>query len=137
MEFQIENVQKRALRCIYREEIGTFEYLKEKYQELSIHEKNIQSLMLFIYQVINNLSPELISESFKEKTTKYSLRSKSTLQLPKLCKTTRFGLNTVVFKGSLLWNNLPNLYKDTNTEFAFKEKIKKWKPKVCTCKICK
>ena len=31
------------------------------------------------------------------------------------------GLNTVVFKGSLLWNNLSNLYKDINTEFTFKE----------------
>ena len=72
----------------------------------------------------SNLSP-INSESFKEKTTKYSLRSKSTLQLPKICKTTRFGLNTVVFKGSLLWNNLLNLYKDINTKFTFKENTKK------------
>ena len=93
--------------------------------------------MFFIYRVINNLSPELVSDSFKEKTTKYSLRSNSTLQLPRLGKTTRFGINTVIFKGSLLWNYLPNLYKDNKTESTFKEKIKKWKPKACTCKICK
>ena len=77
---QIENVQKRALRCIYQNGNVTFEYLKDKYQEFSIHENNIRSLMLFIYQVINNLSPELISDSFKEKNTKDSLRSNSTLQ---------------------------------------------------------
>ena len=71
--------------------------------------------MFFIYRVINNLSPELVSDSFKEKTKKYSLRSNSTLQLPRLGKTTRFGINTVIFKGSLLWNYLPNLYKDNKT----------------------
>ena len=32
-------------------------------------------------------------------------------------------LNTVVFKGSLLWNKLPNFQKDI-TEFTFEEKIK-------------
>ena len=113
---QIQNVQKQALRCIYQEGNVTFEYLKDKYQELSIHENNIRSLMLFIYRVINNLSPELISDSFEENTTKYSLRSNSTLQLPRLCKTTRFGVKTVIFKGSLLWNYLSNLYKDNKTE---------------------
>ena len=39
-----------------------------------------------------------------------------------MCKKTRFDLYTVVFKGSLLWNNLPNSYKDINTEFTFKRK---------------
>ena len=120
---QIEDIQKRILRCIYKEENGTFNHLIEKYKELSIHERNVQSLMLLIYRKINNLSPELIAESFKEKNTKYSLRSKSTLQLPKTCKTTRFGTNSIVFKGSLLWNGLPNMYKEIKTETTFKEKL--------------
>ena len=93
--------------------------------------------MLFIYRVINNLSPELMPDNFKKKSTKYSLCSNYTLQLPRLCKTTRYGVNTVIFKGSLLWNYLPNLYKDNKTESTFKEKIKKWKLNACTCKICK
>ena len=67
---QIEDIQKRILRCIYKEENGTFNHLIEKYKELSIHERNVQSLMLLIYRIINNLSPELIAESFKEKKHK-------------------------------------------------------------------
>ena len=39
---QIESVPKQALRCIYREDMGTFEHLKDKYQKFSIHEKNIK-----------------------------------------------------------------------------------------------
>ena len=66
--------------------------------------------MLFIYRIINNLSPELGAGSLKEITTKYSLRSKST------CKTSRFGSNSVIFTGSFLWNGLPNSCKEIKTE---------------------
>ena len=92
--------------------------------------------MLLIYRIINNLSPELLVECFKEKKTSYSLRSKLTLQLPRLCKTNRFGVNSLIFKGSLLWNYLPNSYKEAESDLIFKKIIKKWKPKVCTCNIC-
>ena len=88
-------------------------------------------VMSFIYRIINNLSPELLAGTFEEKTTKYSLRSKSTLQLPKACKTTTFGTNSKVAFC------LPNsYYKDIKTETAFKLLNKKWKPKACTCTIC-
>ena len=133
---KINDLHKRALRCIYKEEHGTLDYLTEKYQEPSFHERNIQSLMLLIYRVIKNLSPELLVNSFKEKKSSYSLRSKSTLQLPRICKTNRFGVNSIMFKGSLLWNYLPNSYKEADSESSFKNMIKKWKPKVCTCNIC-
>ena len=133
---KINSIHKRTLRCIYKEENGTLDYLTEKYQEPSFHERNIQSLMLLIYRIINNLSPELLVECFKEKKTSYSLRSKLTLQLPRLCKTNRFGVNSLIFKGSLLWNYLPNSYKEAESDLIFKKIIKKWKPKVCTCNIC-
>lgn len=134
---KIDDIQKRILKCIYKEENGTLEYLIEKYDDSSIHDRNIRSLMLFIYRVINNLCPNLVADSFKEKTTKYILRSKSNLQLPSSCNTNRFGTNSIIFKGSMLWNLLPNIYKEATSESIFKERIKKWKPKVCTCNICK
>ena len=133
---QINEIQKRILRCIYKERNGTLEYLIEKYEESTIHERNLQSLMLLIYRVINNLSPELLFDSFTEKKINYSLRSKSNLRLPE-SKTNRFGTNSLIFKGSILWNLLPKTFKEAQSELNFKEKIKKWKPKVCTCNICK
>ena len=57
-----------------------YDLLLAKLQAHGTDEKSV----LFIYRVINHLSLELISESFKEKTTKYSLHSNSTLQLPRL-----------------------------------------------------
>ena len=79
----------------------------------------MQSLMLFIYRVIDNLSPELISDSFKEKNAKYYLRSNSTLQLPRICKTTRFGVNTVNSKGRIKMNlHLKKKIKKQNQRHA-------------------
>ena len=76
---QINDIQKRILRCIYKEGNGTLGYLIEKYEESTIHERNLQWLMFLIYRVINNLSPELLFDSFTEKKINYSLRSKSNL----------------------------------------------------------
>ena len=61
---KINNIYKRTLKCIYKEENGTFDYLTEKDEESSFHESNIQSLMFLIY-----LSPELtyLPECFKKK----------------------------------------------------------------------
>ena len=93
--------------------------------------------MLFIYRVINNLSPNLVADSFKEKNTKYTLCSKSTLQLPSTCNTNRLSNNSVIFKGRIIWNHLSNIYKEASSDNVFKERIKNWRPEVCTCNICK
>ena len=51
--------------------------------------------MLFLYRVINNLSPEINSESFEEKTTKiFTLH----FNYQKYARKTRFGLNIVVME---------------------------------------
>ena len=47
----------------------------------------------------NNLSPELLFDSFTEKKINYSLRSKSNFRLPE-SKTKRFGTNSLIFIGS-------------------------------------
>ena len=91
--------------------------------------------MTFIYKFVTGNAPEIASRSFLLKDTKYNLRSKYTLEIPNR-KTINYGINTPFFKGCLLWNSLPNHFKEIETVKSFKRKIKTWKPKVCTCKIC-
>ena len=40
-------------------------------------------------------------------------------------RTITFGKRPISFKGSLIWNKLPNVYKNANTLTAFKNEIKK------------
>ena len=37
---KINNIYKRSLKNIYKEENGTFDYLTKKYEESSFHESN-------------------------------------------------------------------------------------------------
>ena len=83
--------------------------------------------MTFIYKISTNDSPEININSFKFKELPYDLRSKLPVKLTKV-NTISYGTNSLFFEGGLLWNNLPNNYKELESLKSFK--------KVCTCKIC-
>ena len=132
--YRINALHKRMLRCIYNSS-EDFQEMLIKYKMTDIHTQNIQSLMLFIFKVIKGDCPDICSDFFKIKESTYSLRNKFRLELPG-CNSNKYGINTIFFKGSLLWNQVPNELKLLNNAHAFKTQIKKWKPKECTWKIC-
>ena len=136
LNHKINEIHKRTLRCVYKDYHLSFEELIKRYNEYSIHTKNLQSLMLFFYRILHRKSPDICVGSFRQKHINYSFRSKSILSLP-MSNSHTFGINSIIFKGSLLWNNLPNSYKDSSSDLIFKRRIKNWSPRICTCKICK
>ena len=73
---------------------------------------------------------------FDLKRYRYNLRGNYLLKLPD-ASTCRYGMHALCFKGSLLWNNIPNKYKNLNSLEEFKSQIKQWNPTTCSCKICK
>ena len=44
---------------------------------------------------------------------------------------------SVSFLGPIIWDMLPSDYNDIDNLNTFKNKIKKWKPGNCPCRICK
>ena len=46
-------------------------------------------------------------------------------------------MEALCFKGSIIWDTVPNHYKNLNSLDKFKQQIKMWKPTTCTCKLCK
>jgi len=77
-----------------------------------------------------------MEDIFKTKISSYDLCSNILLTLPE-CKSKKYGVNCTVFKGSLLWNTLPNEIKNSDSTEIFKNKIKNWNGLTCTCPICK
>ena len=55
--------------------------------------------------------------------------------IPKI-STEQHGRETVRYRGPKTWNMLPNDIKDSESLSIFRNKIKKWKPTGCTCKLC-
>ena len=60
---------------------------------------------------------------FHEKDNDYNLRSKNLLMLPQ-SKTTTYGNDSLSFRGSILWNSLPNDNKTATSVCPFKSYIK-------------
>ena len=58
---------------------------------------------------------------FPEKPLPYNLGN--SLQLPHV-KSYRLGINSLCFRGSMLWNNLPFSVKNSETLTEFKNKLK-------------
>ena len=104
---QINKIYKRSLRLVYQLEDENFEDLLIKDNSWTIHESNIQTLLIEIYKSLNHISTIIMQEFFDLKVTPYSLRNNNLLKLPKT-NTLRFGTQALCFKGSLIWNTVPN-----------------------------
>ena len=64
------------------------------------------------------------------------LRRGDLLLLPS-AKSTRYGVNSLAFWGSLLWNNLPPQVKESQTLEEFKNRIKNLRSIHCACTVCR
>ena len=67
---------------------------------------------------------------------RYNLCGNYLLKLPDT-STCQYGTQALRFKGSLLWNKIPNKYKNLNSLEELKSQIKQWDPTTCGCKVCK
>ena len=68
-------------------------------------------LIIEMCKSINNLSSPIIKDFFDLENTRYDPRSKQLLKLPET-STSRYGTRALCFKGSLIWNTVPNKFKN-------------------------
>ena len=131
---KLNRIHERALRLVCKDSESELEKLKKKYG--TIHQHNLQLLMIEIFKTKNNLNPTFMKNIFTERNIQYSLRSENHLRLPKV-KTTTYGIENIQYRGCHLWSSLPSEIKDSNTLAEFKRKIKSWKGNTCICRLCK
>ena len=103
-----------------------FDTMLLKDNAVPIHIRSLQLLMIEIYKTKWELNPTFMKDIFIEKHSTYGLRSCHNLLLPHAC-TTCYGLETISFLGSRLWQPLPNDMKQSDTLSSFKRIIKSWK----------
>ena len=83
-----------------------------------------------------HLNPQFMWSYFEEKPMHYNLRDGSKLFLPKT-KSSRFGINSLRFRGSLLWNNLRVSIKNCQSLNVFKLEFKNLGNIHCTYLLCR
>ena len=131
----IRNVQKRALRLLHGNFNKSFEELLHITGSTIIHVKNLQSLMTEVYKSIHHINPEFMWDLFCQKSIPYNLRISNLLVLPKI-KSSKNGLNSFIFRGSILWNTVPDYIKSSKSVTIFKSRIKIWRGNLCSCRLC-
>ena len=78
----LNRTHKRALRILLNDHTSTFNELLHRVNECTIHQKNLQKLMLEVYNSLTQQNPSFLWDMFHEKDNKYNLRSKNLLMLP-------------------------------------------------------
>ena len=82
-----------------------------------------------------HLNPQFMWYYFEEKPMPYNLRNGSKLVLPKT-RSSRFGINSLKFRGSFLWNSLPVSLKNCQSLNEFKEEFRNLENIHSTCLVC-
>lgn len=131
----INRVHLRALRTLHDDFSSSFQELLNLDNSVSVHHKNLQTLMTEIYKSTHHLNPQFMWDFFREKETPYNLRTNNLLKLPPT-RTVSHGMNSLTFRGSIIWNTLPDNIKNITSLNAFKTQIKKWREIKCNCKTC-
>ena len=132
---RINNIHERSLRIVYDDTESTFRELLNKDNSFTIHERNIQTLAIELYKVVNRISPEIMSDVFPlQSSVKYF--SKHPFMTRNVC-TVRYGTDTLSHLSPKIWALIPSDIKEVDSLKLFKSKIKQWRPNKCPCKLCK
>ena len=125
----------KGLYTLYKDDSSSFELLLQKDGSVTIHERNIQTMAIELYKVVNGLSPEILKYVFPLKEcnrycTRFPFKSRNLWAV-------NYGTETISSLGPKIWSIIPNDIKNAPSLNIFKNKIKQWKPVDCPCRICK
>ena len=132
----INRLHERALRLATNNYEDNFDMILSSAKESTIHEKNIQTLLIEVYKFLNNLSPPIMSEIFSLRQSNYNLRKHRELQTERK-NTIKYGTDSIIYKSTQIWGNLPQLYKNIPSLNIFKKNIKTITNNLCQCKLCR
>ena len=110
--YKICKIHHRTLQVVYDDFNKSYDELLELNNELAIHQRHLRYLVIEVFKSIMHLNQQFMRSYFEEKTMSYDLRDGSKLVLPKT-KSSHFSINSLRFRGNLLWNNLPMSIKTT------------------------
>ena len=134
---KILKIHKRTLQIVYDVYDEWYENLLNRSDDISIHQKHLRYLAIYeVYKSLAKLIPRFMWNFFERNHTPYNLRRGDLLLLPP-AKSIRYGVNSLAFRGSLLWNNLPPQVKESQTLEEFKNRIKNLRSIRCTCTVCR
>ena len=122
--------------CALFNKTSDFEVLLENSNEKPVHQKCIELLMIEVYKYLNGLSPDIMKNIFKLKENICNLINFHIFESQNP-RTTKFGLDSIAYRASRLWKNVPEEIRNSTSLPMFKKKIKEVHLISCSCNCCR
>ena len=131
----IEKLQEHPLRFLYNDHTSSYKRLLSKSEKCTMVISRQGALCIEIFTTVKNLNPPFMQNTFKLRTSGYSLRNPNDLTHARPNQAT-FGSNSLKSIGPQIWNNLPNELKLAENLKTFNRLIKTWNGSNCKCSAC-
>ena len=92
--------------------------------------------MIEVYKYLNDLSSDIMSDIFKPRENTYNLRNVHIFESENP-RTKKFGLDSIAYRASQLWKNVPEEIRNSTSLPMFKKKIKKVPCISYSCNCCR
>ena len=115
---KMQKIHHKTLKVIYQSE-ASYDDLLQLSNNVPLHQRQLRLLLTEIYESIGALNPQFMWSYFKYREVPYNLRRGPVLFIPP-ARSKIYITNTVHFLGSLIWNELPNLFKSSRSVSEFK-----------------
>ena len=116
---KINKLHERDLRITYRDQESSSEDLLGLDNSVSVHQKNLQVLMIEMFKTKHGLNPLFMKEIFCPQTKQYSHRNDRDFNLPRV-RSVMYGSKTVRYRGPQLWCTLPVSIRHSTNLIEFK-----------------
>ena len=112
---RINRIHERALRLVYQDNSLSLAELLEKYNSVTIHQRNLQVLATSIFKLKNGLFPEIMKEVFEIQNSAYNFCSEATHFKRENVKMTHYGIQSVKYLGPKIWDMVLNNIKNCSS----------------------
>ena len=117
--FKMQKNHDKTLRVIYQSD-ESYENLLNVDNSVSLHQRHLRILVTEIFKGVSKKNPNFMWSYFSSKNVSYNLRKGPSLLL-RSAKSTMYETNSVHFKGTLIWNNVPILLNPVPQYLNLKE----------------
>jgi hypothetical protein len=102
--------------------------LYSEYNTLQLDYLHDYKLLLMMHRYINerHTLPEIFSDYFTINSSVHNHNTRSNMDMHLTLYTSNFGKRCLDYRGSKLWNGLPNVLKNIKSQFSFKKELKKY-----------
>ena len=134
---KINTMHEKCLLIVYNDNTSSFEELLEIDNSISVHQKDIQVLVIELYKIMNGLSPIIMKDVFPLNNNLSCNNGNRRIFHSRPIKSVAYGSETLPHHALIIWELVLTHMKSLQSVASFESAIKKWKLSDCPCRLCR